>query len=152
MAKKEQPDLWKGVKHFSRDEWKDDPSKAAPELVLLMDKIRGFAGQPIIIHVCWAKDGHSEKSYHYTGAAVDFHFESGTEPISYWREFVMLSRFRDLGGIGFYPHWEPRPGWHVDIRNAFRRRYWVRKKNGEYRYDDEAIVKHLEWAQKERRG
>ena len=127
---------WSKVKYFKSHEWGKEPDKAAPALVYALDRAREMARCPIIIHVCWAQDGHSDRSFHYTGQAVDFHF--GDE-ISCIRQFAALAAQPEFGAIGFYPHWDPRPGWHVDLRGwTDGRLYWVRQ-NGVYRYGVQAL-------------
>lgn len=123
MAKKSTANsLWDKLDHFARWEWKDDPDKASPELVLIMDRLRAFAGVPIHIHVCWAQDGHAPQSYHYTGQAVDFRFGNGLTPLE---EFAAICAIPEFMGIGYYPLWGPRSGWHVDIRQQATRLYWT---------------------------
>jgi hypothetical protein len=127
------PKFWEQIKYFQPREWGKDPGKAAPALVLALDRAREMARCPIIIHVCWDTDGHSERSYHYTGQAVDFHF-ADQPGMSCIREFAVLAAQPELGAIGFYPGWEPRPGWHVDLRDwTDGRLYWSRT-NGIYKY------------------
>jgi len=115
---------------------------AAPNLVVAMDNIRGIARVPAVIHVCWDDGGHSEKSYHYTGQAVDFHFsDQGQSPLY---ELLCILSVPQIGGIGFYPQWSPRPGWHVDIRDwsADGKLYWVAR-DGKYQYGQDAITQAL---------
>lgn len=149
---------WKKVKHFLPQEWKKDPDKVAPELVYVTDAIRGETikyrppkGVMMIIHVAWDFSGHSSKSYHYTGLAVDFHFKDYQEMkhFTYWEQFILLSSFRELGGIGFYPDWK-HPGWHIDLRNRNPRLLWSRI-NGKYRYGIDAILRGIELAMIKRR-
>ena len=108
---------WSTVRHFRRAEWRHDPDRVCPELVRLLDEVRDAAGVPVIIHCAWAEGGHAPKSYHYRGLAVDFHFGAARDGyLTHTSEYVLLAAFRDIGGLGFYPQWAPRPGWHVDLR------------------------------------
>lgn len=136
---------WNEIKYFSKWEWKKDPDKATPELVQAMDQIRELVGVPAIIHVCWDDGGHSERSFHYTGQAVDFHFADQGQ--SYWRELLAIMSVPRIGGIGFYPFWSPRPGWHIDIRSDKLRTFWMRL-DGEYQYGVEKIVAAIQLAEK----
>ncbi len=123
--------FWKQIEFFEPHEWQQDPTKASPDLVRALDRARKLAGVKILIHVCWAGDGHSESSYHYTGQAVDFHFGPGLPPA---QEFAILAAQPEFGGIGYYPGWYPRPGWHVDLRDwSDGRLYWIRAEDV-YRY------------------
>lgn len=115
-------------KFFARSEWRKDPNRVDARLIDKLDAVREMAGLPIHIHVAWDNDGHSPNSYHYRGEAVDFHFAPG---LDHSRELEILETV-GLGGIGFYPNWSPRPGWHADIRQG-RQARWIRVK-GVYRF------------------
>jgi len=116
------------AKHFARSEWRKNPDLVDASLIDKLDAARDLAGLPIHIHVAWDNDGHSPNSYHYRGEAVDFHFDPG---LTHSRELEILETV-GFGGIGFYPEWRPRPGWHADIRQG-RQARWVRV-NGVYRF------------------
>lgn len=127
-------EFWKDIVHFAPSEWPDDPNRVAPDLVRLMDAVRSEAGVPIHIHAAWSLSGHGAGSLHGQGRAVDFHFAPGLEPAA---EFALLAAF-GFGGIGLYPEWRPRHGWHVDLRPGKTRLFWVRS-DGRYRYGHEAV-------------
>lgn len=127
---------WSEIKHFDKEEWVDDPSKAAPKLVQLADDIREYVGHPMHIHVCWAEDGHTDESYHYTGQAVDVHFGGVDDML--WL-YMVLANFKEIGGLGFYPEWKPKPGWHIDIRRRERRLVWTYR-NGAYHYGESKVL------------
>jgi len=132
--------FWDRIKHFEAREWRQDPSKAAPALVLVLDRIRERAGCPIVIHECWAPDGHAERSLHYEGRAVGFRFLHPMDPTL---EFLCLAGQPELGAIGWYPDWSPRPGWHVDLRPWGQgRTYWVRVR-GAYHTEPGALAREL---------
>jgi len=130
---------WGRVRFFKKDEWLKDPDKVSPDLVLAMDRLREVAGVPILIHVAWEESGHATKSYHYQGLAVDFHFATGMTCQEEYRVITDLGLF---GGVGFYPHWKPRPGWHVDLRKDQLR--WVQNKDKTYAYGRDALTRALE--------
>lgn len=121
---------WSLIEYFKRDEFPKNPDLVAWPLVLLMDEIRAASGIPLYIHVAWDDGGHASKSKHYTGEAVDFHFGPG---MTHQQEFELLCSFSAIGGLGFYPEWRPRAGWHVDIRRVEQRVCWFRL-NKEYHY------------------
>lgn len=145
------PGFWSSIKWFTRSEWRHDPSKAAPALVKKLDQVRDLTtktkppkGVPIHILVCWAEDGHSPKSYHYSGQAVDFYFGSG---LSVVEEFLLISSISGFGGIGYYPHWTPRPGWHIDLRDHDEGKlYWYHTPRLGYQYGVTALATMLESA------
>lgn len=132
---------WSKVKYFNASEWQNDPQKASPLLVTGVDHLRGYisaiSGQEvqIHIHVCWSQDGHSESSYHYTGQAVDLHFEP---VVSYALQMTCILSMTHFGGVGFYPEWNS-PGWHLDMRNENPRVVWTRR-NMEYIYTPLALL------------
>jgi len=108
-----------------------------------MDALRGVAEVPIIIHETAAVEGHSPNSYHYFNKkrfclAADFHFSSGLELID---EFLLILSFPRIKGIGFYPNWAPRPGWHIDLRPTSRTIWCKPAKN--YSYDPKVFSKLL---------
>lgn len=129
MSKIDGTSFWDGLSYFDRSEWRKDPNKASKSLVLLLDAIRGATsrivkgGIPIIIHVCWDDSGHAEKSYHYSGQAVDFHFVDDGQTVL--QEAMLLLSFQEIGGLGIYPDWHPHHGWHVDNRNASQAVLWT---------------------------
>ena len=137
---------WNEIKHFRREEFKKDPDKISPQLVKLMDGIREVSGFPIVIHVAWDDSGHAPNSYHYKGLAVDFHWVASLDRFPYLEQFLLLSQFREIGGIGFYPHWN-HPGWHIDLRPSTYRMLWFRDAKGKYHYElfnlFEELKKHL---------
>lgn len=135
--------LWENINYFDKEEWKKDPSKASRLLVYETDKLRGRVVRPCYIHVCWDDSGHSANSYHYTGQAVDIHFQeshhSNTKSKEdLFTELLCILQSNNINGIGFYPDWEPRPGWHIDVRNREEKLLWARIE-GKYVYGVDAI-------------
>lgn len=127
---------WRGLKHFKREEWGKDPTRANFRLTQIMDRLRELSDSPIQINVCYDDSGHSPKSYHKTGDAVDFVF---LENLSYILQYFYISMFPELRGIGFYPDWHT-PGWHVDLRPEFLR--WVRI-DGIYSYNKDNFIREI---------
>lgn len=103
---------WSRVKHFKREEWREDPDRILWSTVLLMDEMRDAAGVPIIIHIAYAVHGHENNSSHYgrLASGVDFHFHGW----SLLDQYLFAERF-PWRGIGVYPYWQ-NPGLHVDLR------------------------------------
>ncbi len=129
---------WDFVKHFKPEEF-NEPQKIDPSLIYLIDKIRDGYGCPIRINASYATTGHSPNSYHYKGLALDFVFLENKP--DYLRQFIYLSRFLAIGGLGFYLDWH-MPGWHIDLRKVRKRVMWFRR-NGVYCYDYKYFVKAL---------
>lgn len=122
---------WSRIRSFRADEWGKDPERVDFRLVEILDEVRCDAGVPIHIHVAWDDGGHSSKSQHYLGKAVDFHFGDG---LTHLEELALLSCQPEIRGLGFYPGWRPRPGWHADLRADPKRLLWVRSPEGSYFY------------------
>jgi hypothetical protein len=90
---------------------------------------------PIIIHPNggFSRDGHSRKSYHYMGRAVDFHFYNNKNIST--RKLIVTAAQAGLCGIGLYPYWSPYPGgYHLDNRGAGAFNIWWRDEFGKYHY------------------
>lgn len=123
---------WTKVKNFTQKEFRYDPEKVAPELVYLLDDFRALLGQRVYINVAWSSSGHSPKSFHYTGMAVDFHCKEE----NYLDQYALLREFHQLRGVGFYPEWAI-PGWHVDLRTEPLQ--WIFRNNA-YHYGHRQIA------------
>ena len=81
----------------------------------------------IILH--YGVEGeHSKNSFHYTGMAVDLHFERYKQLIKTTELFEFLVK-EWIGGIGVYPHWNA-PGFHLDIGPVGR--MWYQNEKGKY--------------------
>ncbi len=95
-------------------------------------KFRVAIDNPMIIHVGYATKGHSKKSFHYKGRAIDFHFKYNPVPT---RKIIVTAIRCGLYGIGFYPYWKPFPGgMHLDDRSPGKFNVWSRNKKGIYTY------------------
>jgi len=102
---------WKQIRHFAPTENWGDPGKMRFELLMKLDALREFCGNPIIIHCGYATEGHSQSSQHYLGKAADFHIEG----VSLINQYLLAERF-NFAGIGLYPDWK-NPGLHCDVRS-----------------------------------
>jgi hypothetical protein len=140
MVGKKRRDIYAELRHFAREEWRKDPAKASPDILLASDQIRGALGVPCVIHVCWDDGGHADQSYHYTGQAVDAHFVDQGQ--SHLQELLAILSVPTVGGVGFYPDWFPRPGWHWDVRSTVPRLFWARR-GGKYHYGIQAIAEAI---------
>ena len=80
---------------------------------------------------------HKPDSFHYAvnghlSIAIDGAFE-GLSPME---AFAVISKFR-FTGVGYYPDWEPMPGWHIDKRPWLVVAYWLAHKvEGKQVYDN----------------
>lgn len=133
---------WEKVEHMPKHEWRKDPNKVHPQLVYSTDRVRGVLGVPYYIHVAWDDAGHEDGSYHYgeVAQAQDGHFAD--EGQTHLQELLAILSDPDIGGVGFYPGWNPRPGWHMDVRDDVPRVFWVRQ-NGKYIYGIDALAKAI---------
>ena len=122
---------WNKVKYFSPDENWGDVNKVKPELIYKLDTMRDYIGKPIIVHNAFATSGHSYKSYHYLGMAVDCHIKG----LNVIEQYLYAERF-GWGGIGVYINvWE---GLHLDIR-PYSSRWACRRLNKKGENDYEAL-------------
>jgi len=140
--------MYPGAKHFTRDEWCQDPDRVSPVLVAALDAVRDATGDPgtrIHINVAWDTSGHVPGSGHYAdpATAVDFFFRG----LTYAEQFAYLVAESRFTGIGFYPDWRT-PGWHGDIKDRPQRTFWVRRR-GIYTYfhSAEALAAAMDWPQ-----
>jgi len=112
-----------GIKEFSRNgvDWF---RYMDPRLLVMLDTWRFYTDTPIYVSGSpqavgrnLGEDSPSQHNVDYHGIvrAVDV-LPEGTENNE--QVINLLSAAKQLGftGIGFYPQWSPRPGFHVDTR------------------------------------
>ena len=129
---------WDAVLNFTKSEWVKDPDRVVLELVFTVDDIRTMADVPVYIIEAFATSGHADGSYHYLSLACDFYFEMGK--LTPLEQFIIISSFKNIGGIGYYPvHYHKN--WHIDLRFGSSRLYWVY--DGDYRYGWKELSKAL---------
>ena len=56
--------VWRQIKNFERKEWRTNPEKVDPKLVMLVDEFASYMdveydNPPCIIHVAWEAGGHT---------------------------------------------------------------------------------------------
>lgn len=102
---------WNNIKYFSPHENWGDWTKIYKKLIYTLDKFREYLGKPIIINCGYSTTGHTSKSFHYKGMAVDIHIKN----MHVVDQFLAAERFDEFNGIGLYPNWH-NPGLHLDIR------------------------------------
>lgn len=131
------PSAWNQIMWFSEAEFEPYPHKVAKELVMTLDQVRSLKGSRITLLEAYAEDGHADYSYHYIGLAADIYFQTPNPLL----DFTILSSFRSIGAIGFYPF--NGPFWHIDLRFESPRTLWVRDKSGDYLYGVETFFRFL---------
>jgi len=118
-------DIWEVIKvHFNRGEKWGDPDKVDPMLLGILFILRRETKKPFSIHIAYDPPGtHTNKSYHYTGQAVDFHIVGLTflESVEAVEKALKELKLWNLVGLGIYPDWN-NPGFHLDIR-GFKARW-----------------------------
>lgn len=120
--------------YFKESEWGKNGDRVSSILKGCMESVRGAVGLPFYINCAFATTGHSPNSYHKKGMAVDGRFGPGKTPL---QELEGILTVPEINGIGFYPKWSPRAGWHLDIREA-PAVYWIETgKTGQYTYFDD---------------
>ena len=116
---------WNTIRYFKMNENWGDPFQMEKELMVKLEKLRGYIKKPIVIHCGYSVDGHSSQSYHYKGMAVDMHIVG----LSLLDQYLVAELF-DFWGIGVYPFWNNQ-GLHLDIRTDKITR-WVRNDKNVY--------------------
>lgn len=146
---------WSKVRHFLPWEFGDQHAQAnvSPHLVATLDDLRDAVGVPVHIHVAWVpmtSTQHAPWSLHKRGLAVDMHMGMGMakslhlsplSPLSPLEQFVAISTL-PFSGIGYYPHWSPCPGWHLDLRPG-QKTLWTCPTHGRYHYGWRALARAL---------
>lgn len=107
-------EYWKYLSNFSKDENWGDWTKMKARTMFGLQALREFLGCPLYILNAHATSGHTTKSLHYVGAALDLHCKSRHKLLDF---YLMAERMNFWGGIGVYPHWFPHPGIHIDTRS-----------------------------------
>jgi len=132
--------FWQKIKHFEPKDFDDHYGKNKGEdmdkvLVLKLDMLRDWIGYPILVLRGYDSQGHSAKSFHYVGKAVDIVICAPLTMREQW-DYIRLIGFN---GIGVYPDWHAtnhgkvyRGGWHLDVGN--RVQLWRKDKGGDYVY------------------
>jgi len=134
MAK---PVIWEMMgEYFTHDEFGDGAEEGMDDGFLAsLYQFRVAMDNPMYIHNNggFSTKGHSPKSYHYQGRAIDFHFKHKNS-ISL-RKLIVVAVKCGLYGIGLYPHWSPKPGgFHLDNRSGGMFNVWTRNEEGKYTY------------------
>jgi len=116
---------WKKIKYFKKEEFLGYGDKMEFFLVQLLDEFRRRLNKPIKILVGYAQKGHAEKSFHYSGKAVDIYIAN-----THQLDLYFLAEKTGFGGIGLYPF---NNFIHLDNRSfidgAAR---WIRDEEGIY--------------------
>jgi len=114
------------MKHFKPEEFGGWYDQLNPSLKRNLDDLRGAWGQPIVISpvkgAVGRKKGKANTSQHNVDRwgevrAVDV-MPVGIKTLNDARLFRAMAEDHGFAGIGFYPFWNPRPGFHLDIRVA----------------------------------
>lgn len=113
--------IWNILDYFYQSEAWGDHTKMNPIILFVMDKIRGMLphGCRIKIHCGFADSGHSRKSEHYKGNAVDFHVVGLTflDAETLLMTYLHRKGLVNFVGVGLYPDWS-NPGFHIDCRGS----------------------------------
>ena len=122
--------IWKLLKHLKNGDAWGDPDKMDFFILVIVDNIMNAlpVGCRAKIHCGYKTSGHSSKSMHYHGKAIDFHVV-GVPFLT--AETLIMADLHDTGlienvGIGIYPDWN-NPGFHIDSRG--NRASWAKIKD-----------------------
>lgn len=126
--------IWSCLNHFSPQENWGDFDKVSGLILLPLDAIRDYCGWEFFVHCAYNLTGHTTKSYHYKGLAVDGHFDPLIPfdiQIVKVEEALYDLQLEDFMGVGLYPTWknlrtdEQVPGFHFDARGFKARWGWI---------------------------
>jgi len=127
--------IWPQIKrYFSQDENWGSIGFMDVRLLWNLYQIRDELARGFNINCAFEKTGHSSKSTHGLGMAVDF-YVTRTDPQELYNLYCFFLN-NWYGGVGLYPYWN-KPGFHLDIGPNYRT--WTRDKNGIYLYDSKEI-------------
>lgn len=110
--------------HFVPAEFRGWFDQVAPRLLVLLDVLRGHWRAPIRISpargAIGRRLGPQDTSQHNIDRwgevrAVDV-MPFGMSSPDQARRLLALAEATGFTGLGVYPHWQPRPGLHVDVR------------------------------------
>jgi len=129
--------IWDTVYPYfdSTENW-GDISRINPLLPFVLCRIREQVQWSFHVNNAYATHGHSEKSQHYQGNAVDGYFQGIAMQIAVVEMELALKKLgiENKVGLGIYIDWN-NPGFHLDIRGHKAR--WGRNKSGVYVAYDE---------------
>ena len=120
--------IWDVIEGFSLNEKWGDPYKVNGLTLLLLSAVRKSIryydpNAYIVVHAGYATDGHTAKSQHYRGNAVDFHIVTEIPydiVVGYLLAIFKELQVSDKIGFGIYPDWNS-PGFHIDTRGELAR-------------------------------
>ena len=110
--------LVKALRWFEPEEWRGQWGLLDPALLLALDDFRDRIGRPVVISpdpgaLFRIRPEEAEgNSQHFFGRAADVMLPGGGLDHNH----VTAALAAGFTGIGFYPHWKPWPGLHLDVR------------------------------------
>ena len=137
--------IWKHTEGFKINEKWGKPNQLNGLLLLLLTALRKEFRKfdieaTFVIHCGYDTSGHTSKSQHYKGNAVDFHIVTTMSykgQIAVMRAFLASLQVANRVGFGIYPQWNNK-GFHLDVRGEEKRWGYI---DGEY----VSFEKALEW-------
>ena len=110
--------------YFAPDEFRGWLPSMHPRLVTLLDVFRFAWGRPVMVSpadgaIGRRNDTESRHNIERWGRveAIDV-MPAAMERAEQAREAAETARRCGITGIGVYPHWSPRPGMHLDVRDT----------------------------------
>lgn len=112
------------MQHFKLSEFRGEHLFLSVGLMLKIDEFRERLGEPVMISPApgslmrW--DAKNETQHKY-GRAGDVMLPKTTDFARAYR----IAKEVGFKGIGFYPHWKPFPGFHLDTRPTENVAVWA---------------------------
>ena len=124
--------FWNTIKHFTPNEMEDPTGENMnEEFMILFEAMRVELDCPIRVYQGFGLKGHSKKSYHGShdgsGRAADW------TPLGKNIVECLPIVIKYFNGIGIYPYWKPKAGFHIDNRDT-EKIMWIRDISKKYHY------------------
>lgn len=106
------------LKNFKVSEFRGEHIFLSTKLLKKLDKFREQLGERIIVSPAkgsmFLNNERENNSQHFLGKAIDIMLPDTTD----WERAYTIAKNVGFTGIGFYPHWKPYKGFHVDVRES----------------------------------
>jgi len=129
------------IKWFSPEEFQGWWEHLNDDLICKLDTLRDLYGQMIVISPVegavgrMAAGSRSQHNFEYWNEVRAVDVMPVYDRTHTMADFYYLARDVGFMGIGVYPLWRPRPGFHLDVRDDYFVTWYTTKENGEQVYN-----------------